>query len=383
MLERFYTDICGSVGIGRTSAWLRQLPGIGGPFRRLHGRQLPPSIIAKTRTFDVPALRCALGSWRRKGNPEARFGFQIQQSQKMGQAMAQAGFGRATHIYSMLGEGGPCLIDGKQRGLTVVSEVYIMLSAESIVAEERKAFPDWEPEQPDYPALRRTLAPENVLLTCSDFFVCPSAKVREDLTANWGIEPSRSAVVPYGVSPSWMPLGPKPVPGRVLFVGTAELRKGIHYLAMAAEQLKSRKPDYEFRIAGSVSRQIAKKPECHQLTFLGRVPRDRIHQEYERADVFVLPSLAEGSAEATYEAMASGVPVVTTASAGSVVRDGIDGCIVPERDSASLADAIALICENRALREQMTIAARQRARDYTLDRYGERLIAALKQFGNR
>ena len=48
--------------------------------------------------------------------------------------------------------------------------------------------------------------------------------------------------------------------------------------------------------------------------------------------MFVLPSLAEGSAEVTYEAIAAGVPVVTTRAAGSVVRDGIEGRIVPERD---------------------------------------------------
>ena len=379
MLERFYTDICGTTGLGRAAGWLRCLPG-GGPFRRLRARQLPRSIVGKTRTFDIAVLRRLIASGRLNGDPEARFRFQLSQSRRIGHAMIGAGFGNATHIYSMLGEGGPFLAEAKRRGLTVVSEVYILLATESILAQERKLFPGWEPDVPEYGALRRELLPENPLLTCSDFFVCPSDAVRDDLTMNFGIEPSRSVIVPYGVNNEWLKIVPRPIPGRVLFVGTAELRKGIHYLAMAAEKLKSRGYNYEFRIAGNVNRQIARRGECRSLTFLGRVPRDQMCGEFERADIFVLPSLAEGSAEAVYEAMACAVPVVTTAAAGSVVRNNIDGLMVAERDPEALAEAIVQIVEDRELRERMSITARKRARDYTWDRYGERLISALKRF---
>src|SRR5262249_22011667 len=148
---------------------------------------------------------------------------------------------------SMLGECGPCLVEAKRRNLTVVSEVYIMLSTERILAKERGAFPDWEPERPDYDTLRDDLSSENSLLTYSDYFVCPSDSVRDDLAANWGIESSRAAVVPYGMNPEWLQIRPQPIRGRVLFAGTAELRKGIHYLAMAAHELKSRGYQYEFR----------------------------------------------------------------------------------------------------------------------------------------
>src|SRR5258705_10201873 len=99
------------------------------------------------------------------------------------------------------------------------------------------------------------------------------------------------------------------IPGTVLFAGTADLRKGIHYLAMAAEELKCRGRSYESRIAGNVTPKIAQRQECRQLTFLGRVPRDQMQNEFARADILVLPSLAEGSAEVTYEALAAGIPV--------------------------------------------------------------------------
>ena len=61
---------------------------------------------------------------------------------------------------------------------------------------------------------------------------------------------------------------------------------------------------------------------------------------YQQADIFVLPSIEEGSALVTYEAMACGLPVVTTPNAGSVVRDGVEGFIVSIRDPDALAERI-------------------------------------------
>jgi glycosyltransferase involved in cell wall biosynthesis len=179
------------------------------------------------------------------------------------------------------------------------------------------------------------------------------------------------------VADEWFDIVPSPTLGRVLFAGTANLNKGIHYLAMAAGQLSARGRRYEFRIAGNVVPEIRENALCKNLTFLGRVPRDRIQAEFSCADILVLPSLAEGSAAVTYEALAVGLPVVTTNAAGSIVRDGIEGRIVEERDPAALADAIESIIEDREARDQMAIAARLRAKDYTWRRYAERLSSAL------
>jgi glycosyltransferase involved in cell wall biosynthesis len=229
-------------------------------------------------------------------------------------------------------------------------------------------------------AIRHEFPEQRTLLTGTDFFVCPSEAVRVDLEEQFGVGAGRSAVVPYGVDPGSLRMQVNPVAGRVLFVGTAGLRKGIHYLADASQRLHRKGRCYEFRIAGDVSRKVTNQPACRHLNFTGRVPRDCIQAEYASADVFVMPSLAEGSAESTYEALAAGLPVITTASAGSVVCHGIEGYIVPERDARNLAGAIEYVVEDRVLRTRMSAAARNRARDYTLQRYGERLRAALQDF---
>jgi glycosyltransferase involved in cell wall biosynthesis len=280
----------------------------------------------------------------------------------------------------MLSECGPLLVSAKQRGLSIVSEIYIPLSTERILAEERRRFPDWEPNVPDFSAIRREFGVEDLILKLSDYFVCSSDMVREDLIANWGIQRERTALVPYGMHARWFEIEPHSVRGRILFAGTAELRKGIHYFAMAVEKLVALGIRCEFRIAGNVQRSVADQKHCRHLTFLGRIPRADMAQEYAAADVFVLPSLSEASAEAIYEALACGIPIVTTWETGSVVRDSIEGRIVPSRDPEALANAIAEIIEDRQLRERMAHAARERARDFTWERYGERLVAALKSF---
>ena len=379
MLERFYTDIAGDIGLSAVFSAAAVLPLVGKSARRLAARRLPFNIRAKTTTFPGISLVHALREAMVARDPAAACREGVRFSNALGMAMMRCGFGSATHMYSMLGECGPLFEEGKRRGLVTVSEIYIPLSTERILTEERKKFLGWEFNVPDYAAVCRGFEVEHRLSMDAELAICPSKWVRDDLVQNFGLPSERAAVVPYGVNPELFSVRNEPVRGRILFAGTADLRKGIHYFAAAAEKLLVRRVRCEFRVAGNVERSVANQEQCRHLKFLGRVPRVRIRGEFAVADVLVLPSLAEGSAETTYEALACGVPVVTTLEAGSVVRDGIDGRIVPSRDPEALANAIAEIVEDRQKRERMSRAARDRAHDYTWERYGERLLAALRQ----
>ena len=378
LLERFYTDVCGNVGWGRWLSAGGRLPWIGTKLRRLANRRVQEVIREKTVTFVWPNLRWFWRSMWTSKEPTNVFRQDVRRHQELGTAVAGCDFGRATHLYLMFSEFTPLMWLARERGLKVVSEIYILISTNRLVAEERRQFPGWEAEPPDWEGVLREFNHQDALLSQADFYICPSESVAQDLVKNWNIAQGCTAVVPYGMSPAWLQLVPETRPGRILFVGTADLRKGIHYLAMAAEELVRRGRKYEFRVAGHVEELVRHQPACRHLTFLGRVPRERIHEEFQQADVFTLPSLAEGSAEVTYEALAAALPLVVTASAGSVARDGIEGIVIPERDPIALADAIESIVENRALRTQFATAARQRAAEYTWDRYGERLISALE-----
>ena len=95
--------------------------------------------------------------------------------------------------------------------------------------------------------------------------------------------------------------------------------------------------------------------------------------------MFVLPSIVEGSAKTTYEAMAAGLPVVTTLNAGSVVRDGVDGFIVPIRDQDALKRRLLFLYENRDEARAMGEAARKRVREFSWETYESRLIDVYRE----
>jgi glycosyltransferase involved in cell wall biosynthesis len=375
MLEAFYTDLCADVGLGALIS--RLCPDVlkRGSVKNLLERRLPSNLHNKVNTFSTPVFRYLLRKQLAGNNLERAARTFTQFQFELGDAMIRRGVGQATHLYTMLGEGTPFLRFAKDSGLTTVTDIIILLNTHYIIKAEREKFPGIEPE-PNEQLVEETFEWLREVCSLTDWAIAPSEAVRQDLALNFGFPKQRCFVVPTAANCSWFNLENQPVKGRVLFVGTAQLRKGIHIFGMAAQKLSHR--SYEFRVAGGVSEIVRQHSLTEKLTFLGRVPRSEIKQEYAQADIFVLPTLAEGSAGATYEALAAGVPVITTEAAGSVVRDSIDGFIVPEGDAEALADRIEELVENRELRDRMAAAARERAKDFTWERYAERLLSVVK-----
>lgn len=159
---------------------------------------------------------------------------------------------------------------------------------------------------------------------------------------------------------------------RLLFVGQLSQRKGIRYLLEAFRNLHL--PGAELVLVGSIIGS-GKGLQHYRDVFqhVPNVPRSEVHHWFERADIFVYPSLHEGSALAIYEALACGLPVITTPNSGSVVQDGIQGYIVPIRDVERLKEKILLLYENRELRQEMSRRARLRAEEFTWAAYRQRL----------
>jgi glycosyltransferase involved in cell wall biosynthesis len=189
----------------------------------------------------------------------------------------------------------------------------------------------------------------------------------------------KCVVVPYGVdSEAFIPRARASQDGplKVLFVGTIQLRKGIQYLMGAARILKDKSVKIRAvgtaRVSSEAIEQIS-----GVIDLAGAVPRSGLRSEYDWADVLVVPSISEGSANVCYEALASGLPIITTPNAGSVVRDGIEGFIVPIRSAEAIAGKLGMLASDRALIGRLSTNAIQRAADYTRQKYGERLISAI------
>jgi glycosyltransferase involved in cell wall biosynthesis len=241
-----------------------------------------------------------------------------------------------------------------------------------ILAEERERVgPSIDPSALPVPdKLLEELGAEHAL---ADRIACGSTFVFDTLVEN-GVPAEKLTIVPYGVdverfAPRRFRKPGKPF--RLLFVGTFGLRKGAHDLLAAMKSLGS---DFHLTVVGHQRLDPSALVDTQDLVeFVPHVPRGRIHEYYSRGDVFVLPSIFEGSSLVLYEALAAGLPVVTTPHAGSVIEDGKEGFIVPIREPDILADRVRQLAGDPDRLASMREEARKTAERFTWDSYGERI----------
>jgi glycosyltransferase involved in cell wall biosynthesis len=210
----------------------------------------------------------------------------------------------------------------------------------------------------------------------ADYLLVPSDYVANCLRDN-GVPAAKLIKVPYGVDPSIFSPSPHRRDGqlfRVLYVGQIGHRKGVRYLLEAWRRIQVENSELVLvGPAGPSGKRILREFDG-LFKWVGALPKHDLRDWYQRADVFVFPSLAEGSALVTYEAMASGLPLITTANSGSVMREGIDGIQVPSRDVDSLARAIRFLYQDRGAARRMGVEGRKHvSAQYTWRHYRERL----------
>lgn len=251
-------------------------------------------------------------------------------------------------------------------------------SAVRFFQEESKLHPDFAPST-NQRVVDWVLDRARDEVRLADLVLAGSNYVKGSLV-EVGVAPERIRILPYGVDirqfrPARHRSGEK---FRLLFVGLISQRKGIRYLLEAMKQLAASNMELVMvgRIDG-VEQGLA--PYRSYFTHIPNLPHAEMHRIFESADAFVFPSLHEGSALATYEALASGLPVITTENAGSVVRDGVEGFVVPIRDVAALKEKILTLYRDAELRREMGVRARERAEQFTWEAYRARLGELLGQ----
>lgn len=170
-------------------------------------------------------------------------------------------------------------------------------------------------------------------------------------------------VIPNGVAvDEFEPIYPDRDTLQVLCVSRLVERKGIRYLVDAIGEL-----DVELTIIGEGDQEETLKQQVVDLgiedrvTFAGYVPHEEISEYYENADVFVLPSKNEGMSNTVLEALAGGLPVITTDTGGTAELIDDNGQVVPMEDSNALIEAIESYMTTPPLIEQQGRKSRQRA----------------------
>ncbi|WP_422930975.1 glycosyltransferase family 4 protein [Singulisphaera sp. PoT] len=215
-------------------------------------------------------------------------------------------------------------------------------------------------------------------LEFADRILVPSDHIANTL-ARYGTPRQRIEVVPYAADTRRF----LPDPAKIhdssctfLFAGGITQRKGIKYLLEAWREIK--RPGWRLQLLGALPKdERPLEGYLDDVEVLGRVGHSEMPGRMAQADVFVFPSLFEGSAVVTYEALACGLPSIVTPEAGSVVRDGSEGFIVPSGDSLSLAAAMERLGSDAELRAQFAGSARERSLAFDWPRYHASVLTAL------
>jgi glycosyltransferase involved in cell wall biosynthesis len=356
ILETLYTDFYAG-----NSLWMQVL--------RLSAvnKRLPNSVKSMTARFDkalqgaeiitFPVMGYQYARDCKKANTEEAAKLYENIGEIFCERIIEHGLSNANTVY---GFNSACLElfkYAKQKGLrcildqTLVERSYLHL----LLLEEEKHWPNWSSSQFNVSPADQSLADREWReQDLSDQIICGSSFVKDSLIKR-GVTADKIYVMPLGRELSqrvsfkkstcsvW---GKREEGLHILFCGSVGLRKGMPYLLEALRQLKGNIP-FVCKAAGSIELRKERLEEYSDVCqFLGRLPRSEIAELYEWADVFVLPSLCEGSAMVTYEALQHGLPVITTYNSGSISEKLEGNWTVPIRNSQAISEALTDLFHN-------------------------------------
>lgn len=353
--------------------------------RRLADRQsglnLPRQI---TRTFPLFGLRYKWQGGRAR-TAEARTANWLWGGQRFATLCAKQLTDKTRAVYAFTSAAKELFMEGRVRGIDCwLDHATAPRGFEvGLIQEEAQRFPGWSCRSVEDTLTGRYLARQREELALADLVVCGSSFAKRAIEKE-GVESNRIVVVPLGVADHlYANRGIEPYEHhrglRVLYVGGDGLRKGIGYLAQALEALD--RGDIEVRAAGDLELSpLAFGVLQRRIQLVGTVPRSDMPALFRWADVLVLPSISDTFGMVILEAMAAGLVVIASenTAAPDILRPGKDGFVVPIRNAAAIATALDLLASDHEMMREMGKAARERAGEFTVTRYGERLMSALR-----
>ena len=243
--------------------------------------------------------------------------------------------------------------------------------------ERQPAFASTWPDFDDWPDDHEQRLDDEIAL--ADAVLVGSTYAADTFVAE-GIPRSRMKVIPYGVD--LRTFAPASVDERArrardgfqaIFTGQMTQRKGLSYLFEGWRRFA--RADARLTIVGqTVGDPRALAPHASLFRHVPHQSRPELARHYRASDVFVFPTLVEGMPLVVLEAMACGLPVIVTANGpADIVRDGVDGFVIPARDPDAIAEKLETLYCDPDLREQMGTNAARRAAEFGWAAYADKV----------
>jgi glycosyltransferase involved in cell wall biosynthesis len=276
-----------------------------------------------------------------------------------------------------------------------------------IICDIRTEYPDYQYKilEEESRRLGLTYNPPGLLydkkikgeFSLADYFIVPSHYAKRTFVEA-GFDPDVIFVLPYGVDlsifyssnhefVSTLPEQKSGDPFRIVYAGQITLRKGLHYLIEAFEKIKDENVELVLigKVDESMTNVVEKTLNNPKIRITGTIPKIELSQLYQTGSVFILPSLADSWGLVVLEAMACGLPVITTENTGSseVIIDGQNGFVVPIRNPDALKEKITYLMEHPQIRQEMALNAQNSIHECSWENYGNRLISIYQTIWDR
>jgi glycosyltransferase involved in cell wall biosynthesis len=374
--------------------WERLLQEVLGEakFRRSFGRRQPPESLGGDRVKETAVVLDFLhagvvhGCNRERASVRFLEAFLLSAKEKKVDRVASRRLAGVDAVAANFGSALRSFQAARRMGITTVLNYPIAhhAYASRLLMEEARLVPSFASTLDFVQLPPRVQSRYEEECALADTILVGSHFARDSFVAE-GFPASKLRVIPYGVDLGIFsqPANPEKHEGfQVLFVGQIGQRKGISYLLDAYASF--RRPDTRLKLVGRfLGPTRVLDPYSELFDYQPHLPRRDLPGVYAQADVFVLPTILEGLAIVVLEAMACGVPVITTSHGPSeVVRDGVDGFIVPIRDPEAIAEKLRLLYSDPELRRRMSEHARQRAAEFSWRAYQEKIVSFFSGLGD-
>jgi glycosyltransferase involved in cell wall biosynthesis len=387
MLERFYTDTylkSREVHLLQTLAGFDKLRNLTQQALSRHSPMLDDAKVTRFNRFGVRYLK----SLRQSANSvEEQYRAFINYGRRFNQAILREGLPDSTHLYAFDHAALDLFHSPKGKGRKrILDQIYPAIYEEGLECEEEEQWPGWARSS-------RSAFYQSALFRewreiqleewrIADTVIVASQYSRDAIATIAPEVKHKLMTVPLTVNlDAYRPYqhirrynADRPL--RALFVGTVNLRKGLQYLLTAFNEIDPSVA--RLTVVGGIQlREERIKAYQDRIDFRGTIPHVQMPQVYCDADVFVFPTISDGFGAVMLEAMATGLPVISTDHCADIVEDGVNGFRIPIRSAEAITEKIYKIVRCPEMLEHLSTGAISTSQRFTLEDYQLKLCNAL------